>query len=29
MRFEAESEELLESYQKTVVDRIEAIKASL
>jgi phosphomannomutase/phosphoglucomutase len=29
MRFEAESEELLESYRKTVVDRIEAIKASL
>lgn len=29
MRFEAESSELLESYKKLVVDRIEAIKASL
>jgi phosphomannomutase/phosphoglucomutase len=29
MRFEAETPELLESYKKTVVDRIEAIKASL
>jgi phosphomannomutase/phosphoglucomutase len=29
MRFEAESPELLESYKKTVVDRIETIKASL
>jgi phosphomannomutase/phosphoglucomutase len=29
MRFEAESAELLESYKKTVIDRIEAIKASL
>jgi phosphomannomutase/phosphoglucomutase len=29
MRFEAESPELLETYKKTVVDRIETIKASL
>jgi phosphomannomutase/phosphoglucomutase len=29
MRFEAESSELLESYRKLVVDRIESIKASL
>jgi phosphomannomutase/phosphoglucomutase len=29
MRFEAESPELLEVYRKTVVDRIENIKASL
>lgn len=29
MRFEAESPELLESYRKTVVDRIEDIKARL
>jgi phosphomannomutase/phosphoglucomutase len=29
MRFEAESEALLEQYKKVVIDRIEAIKASL
>jgi phosphomannomutase/phosphoglucomutase len=29
MRFEAESAELLESYRKTVIDRIETIKSSL
>jgi len=29
MRFEAESAELLESYKKTVIERIETIKASL
>jgi phosphomannomutase/phosphoglucomutase len=29
MRFEAESADLLESYKKTVIDRIENIKASL
>jgi phosphomannomutase/phosphoglucomutase len=29
MRFEAETPELLESYKKTVVERIETIKASL
>jgi len=29
MRFEAESPELLESYKKTVIDRIETIKSSL
>lgn len=29
MRFEAESAELLESYKKTVIDRIETIKSSL
>jgi phosphomannomutase/phosphoglucomutase len=29
MRFEAESAELLESYKNTVIERIEAIKASL
>ena len=29
MRFEAESAELLESYRKTVIERIETIKSSL
>lgn len=29
MRFEAESAELLENYKKTVIERIESIKASL